>query len=562
MSNSQTIANIAEICSRHGVVNLVLSPGSRHAPLALAFSRHRQITTRIISDERSAGYMALGMAQSINQPVILLSTSGTAALNYGPAIAEAYYQKVPLIVFTADRPPEWIDQNDGQSIRQRNVFQNHVKNSFELPVSFEHPDAIWQVYNIINQSIVTSITGQPGPVHINAPFREPLYPVGNHTLEYSKSVPLVDTGETHKSLGQDLWKQLATQWARAKKILIAGGQNPFSEGLTSALKNLQDHARVPVLGDATSNLHRMNGVMMHAEIILGQPDNVLQTLQPDLLLTFGRGFISKNLKTFLRKYSPSRHWHVQAAGYPPDTFRSLTRVISMDPAEFLTELCDHIPAQENSSWYQLWEGNENFARERIVKFLEAPGFHEIQVVDQMMKAANGVHLHLANSSPVRWVDLLGPVPEIIEVSSNRGTSGIDGCSSTAVGHSWMNDRQNMLITGDMAFFYDRNAFWHQYKLPNLKIVILNNHGGGIFRLVDGAREQPELEELFVTRQALCAENTARDFGMKYLHCSTKEDLTTKLHELFRPSDHAVLLEIEFSNNMDEIYQELKASLKR
>jgi 2-succinyl-5-enolpyruvyl-6-hydroxy-3-cyclohexene-1-carboxylate synthase len=464
-------------------------------------------------------------------------------------------------VITADRPPEWIDQNDGQSIHQRDVFQNHVKKSFELPVSTDNADAQWQVYRIINQAIITSKTGHPGPVHINAPFREPLYPREGQTREYSQQVALVAADKTQKKLHTEDWERLAIQWGMANRILIAGGQYSFSNKLVSTLDNLKNHTILPVIGGATSNLHLVKGVIKHAELILGQQDSLLQTLQPDLLITFGGGFISKNLKLFLRSYAPVHHWHIQESGYPPDTFRSLTRVIATDPANFFTELIDHFPRKENSTWYHSWEQQENLAQKKLDKFLDSADYNEIHAVDQLMKSTNGFHLHLANSSPVRWVDLIGTPLEIMETSSNRGTSGIDGCSSTAVGHSLVNDRLNLLITGDMAFFYDRNAFWHQYKLPNLKIVMLNNHGGGIFRLVDGARNQPELEELFVTYQPLAAENTARDFGMKYIHCNKKEDLSAKMEDLLQPSEHAVLLEIEFSNNMREIYQELKASLK-
>ena len=269
-----------------------------------------------ISDERSAAYIALGMAQSLRQPVILLCTSGTAALNYGPAIAEAYYQKVPLLVITADRPPEWIDQNDGQSIRQRNLFQNHVKQSFELPVSLEHRDEVWQLHRTINQAIISSVSSQAGPVHINAPFREPFYPKYGQEWEYNTQVPVVATFDNQTALATTDWDRLHETWSKTEKILVVAGQQPRSEALTLALETLQEQAKVPVIGDATSNLHMVNGVIKHIELILGQDDALLETLKPDLLVTFGGAYISKNIKQFFRKYSPAMHWHIQAAGYP------------------------------------------------------------------------------------------------------------------------------------------------------------------------------------------------------------------------------------------------------
>jgi 2-succinyl-5-enolpyruvyl-6-hydroxy-3-cyclohexene-1-carboxylate synthase len=562
LSVSQAILDIAEICAQQGVHDLILSPGSRNAPLALAFSRHPQIEVKLVGDERSAGYIAFGMAQSLKKPVILLCTSGTAALNYGPAIAEAYYQKVPLLVITADRPPEWIDQNDGQSIRQRNLFRNHVKQSFELPVSLEHRDEVWHVHRTINQAIITCVSSQAGPVHINAPFREPFYPKSGQKWEYNTRVPVVDSFENQPNLVSDDWETLKEIWLNTERILVVAGQYPPSEALTSVLETLQKQARVPVIGDATSNLHLVNGVIKHIELILGQDDALLESLKPDVLVTFGGAYIAKNIKQFFRKYSPAQHWHIQDSGYPPDTFRSLSRVIPMNPTAFLSKITAMDPEPNRAKWYQTWQHQEVTVSQWLSEFLKRHEFNELTAVQQVLDLCPEVHLHLSNSSPVRWVDLIGSNSRILELSSNRGTSGIDGCSSTALGHALVNHKMNLLITGDMAFFYDRNAFWHQNKVPNLKIVVLNNHGGGIFRLIEGPKEQPELEELFVTQQPLSAANTCKDFNIKYLRCSGKKDLKVKLNALFEPNDHISLLEIEFTNNLTEIYQELKASLRK
>ncbi len=539
---------------------MVLSPGSRNAPLTLAFSRHPKFSHHLISDERVAGYVALGMAQSVKHPIILLCTSGTAALNFGPAISEAFYQHIPLLVFTADRPPEWIDQNDGQAIRQRNVFENHVKKSFELPVSPDHKDARWQIHRIVNEAIISSSTGVPGPVHINVPLREPLYP-SDQSWDYNSKVPIIKFRQTNKTLSQKHWSCLKDQWAGANKILIVGGQNPYSSTLVAALTHIQSHTKVPVLGDVVSNLHRMTNTVRHSEVILGQEDSRLEELHPDLLISFGGNLVSKNLKLFLRRYPPSNHWHIQDTEFPTDTFQNLSEIIPMDPGAFFSQLSDVVPSVPESAWYQRWQTEESRACEQINSFVKIQQFCELQAVDIVLKAAKKVHLHVANSTPVRWADLIGIAPEIIEISANRGTSGIDGCTSTAVGHALTNGKQHLLITGDMALFYDRNAFWHQYKIPNLKIVLLNNHGGGIFRLLDGPRKQPELEELFVTTQSLSAVNFAQDFGMKYLYCNNAEDLTKNLSQLFEPYDQACILEVKFPNHMGDIYQELKASFK-
>ena len=560
MSIPQTILDIPEICAKHKLGKLVLSPGSRNAPLTLAFNRHPSFNPLVISDERAAGYLALGISQSDKLPAILLSTSGTAALNYGPAIAEAYYQNTPLLILTADRPPEWIDQNDGQAIRQYNVFNNHVKKSFQLPVDLEHPDAQWQVYRTINEAIILAVSGKPGPVHINIPFREPLYPGIDQSEAYDKMTPAINFRPTTKDLTDQQWNSLKEQWSNANKILIVGGQVPFSQNLSNYLLELQDHCKVPVLGGVTSNLHNVHHSISHLEIILGSADSRLEALRPDLLISFGGGYVSKNLKLFLRNHPPTVHWHIQDTPFPPDPFRTITDILPLDPAIFFLELKKKLPIVEHSPWYDKWQKQERLAAQFIEEFIEDTEFCELKAVHTVLAKAKGMHLHLANSTPVRWVNLIGVAPETIEVSSNRGTSGIDGCSSTAVGHALSNDRENLLITGDMALFYDRNAFWHQYKLPNLKIVLLNNHGGGIFRLIAGPSEQPELEALFVTNQSLTADNFAKDFGMKYLYCDNAGDLSHNLDLLFQ-SESQALMEIVLPANMSDIYQKLILEIK-
>ena len=328
-----------------------------------------------------------------------------------------------------------------------------------------------------------------------------------------------------------------------------------------ALNDFQSHCKVPVLGDVTSNLHGVNGAVTHAEVILASNEPGLEALRPDLLITFGGGLVSKNLKLFLRKYAPKIHWHIQEAGFPADPFQSIPDCIPVDTVTFFKNFKEIIPKAQHSPWQQKWLAIENQACELIRDFIDQQDFCELKAVDLVLAATADFHLHLANSTPVRWVDLIGVAPETIEISANRGTSGIDGCSSTAVGHALTNDRQNLLLTGDMAFFYDRNAFWHQYPISNLKIVLLNNHGGGIFRLIEGPSNQPELEEFFVTKQTLSAANTAKDYGMKYLYCNSAEGLTENLSQLLDSKETACLLEVDLPSSMSNIYKKLKASIR-
>ncbi len=198
----QAIINIAEICARHGVKQAVICPGSRNAPIILAFARHPKIKTFVIPDERSAGFIALGMAQSSDNLVVIVCTSGTASANLYPAIMEAFYQQVSLLILTADRPPEWIDQQDGQTIRQQNIYQNQVLGSYQFPVSFDHEDAVWHAEKMVSEAIIKATGFSKGPIHINIPIREPFYPTAEEKFHYSEKLKIIKSSNPQWQLSE------------------------------------------------------------------------------------------------------------------------------------------------------------------------------------------------------------------------------------------------------------------------------------------------------------------------------------------------------------------------
>ena len=547
------ILNTAQICAQLGVTQVVVSPGSRSAPLTLAFVHHPGIITRIISDERAAAFVGLGIAQQIQQPVALVCTSGSAAYNYAPAVAEAFFQQIPLVIFTADRPPEWIDQLDGQTIRQRAIYGKHVKGSFELPVGQTEAD-LWYAGRTVSEAISLSQHFPKGPVHMNVPIREPFYPTAGKAVTCSEQPKVITAVPSACSLSEETVRALVEDWSHYDKKLIVAGQHRSDADLTRSIQQVSTDQQVPVVADVISNLHAVPGAIQHADVLLTkQPGE----RAPDLLITFGRSVISKNLKLFLRKHRPAAHWHIQPAGLAADPFQSLTRVIHCEPTLFFQQLGSALPASANqqTAYSSGWRAAEEKARQQVDSLfssshLAVGEFQALQtVLHQLPDEAN---LHLANSMPVRYANLIGLSREKhtgVAVFANRGTSGIDGSSSTAVGSALVSDRPTVLITGDMAFFYDRNAFWHSYRLPTLRIILLNNHGGGIFRLIDGSKQQPELEEYFETQQPLTAERTAQDFGIEYHQIDLTKPgtyplLVACLTDFYRrQSGHAKLLEI-------------------
>jgi len=545
MNRYQPIFDIPELCFQKGLKNVVLCPGSRCAPLTLSFTRHPKLTAKTFSDERSAGFIALGMAQQTRSSTVLICTSGTAAYNFSPAVAEAFFNHIPLLVITADRPAEWIAQHDGQTIHQSNIFGRHVKASFELPQEYDHADSQWAINRIVNEAVNLSMQEPYGPVHINAPFREPLYPAAK--------------------------QKITEQFSNYDNILVVVGQCDHEDLTVKTVEKFTGVHSVPVAGDIISNLHGIDRSIRHTDIFLGQAsDQIKKTLRPDLLITLGRSVISKNLKLFLRKYSPKAHWHIQPAGPVADPFQSVTEIFRSSPASFFSFASvlnrkDDFKNQKQVNYRELWEVEERKAVRTIHDFFPQEEFGELELVKEVIKnLPPESNLHLANSMSVRYANFIGIEAKQngVNVFANRGTSGIDGCSSTVVGHCLSTDRPNVLITGDMAFFYDRNAFWHNYNLPNLRIVVLNNHGGIIFKMIDGPGTVPESDEFFVTRQKLNAGFLCQEFGFNHLKLDSKRKLKNLLKDFFDFDGTTKILELESDSALNKtIFENLKQKIK-
>ncbi|MFD2202506.1 2-succinyl-5-enolpyruvyl-6-hydroxy-3-cyclohexene-1-carboxylic-acid synthase [Shivajiella indica] len=551
----QPIIDLVSLCAQKGIKNAILSPGSRCAPISLAFARHPDIHARTIPDERSAAFIAMGMAQQIEKPVVLVCTSGSAAYNYAPAIAEAFFQQIPLVVITADRPPEWIDQWDGQTIRQTEIFGKHVKGSFTFPDSFDHRDKVWHANRITNEAINLASQFPAGPVHLNIPLREPFYPEKEEIFDFNREVRSMEPLKGTLQLLEDVKQKLSSIISSYRRILIVPGQQRPNSKILQILNEISCEGIAVVVADSISNLQSEYTINYHDHFIGN--DQWVENLKPDLILSFGKSIISKNLKLFLRK-SKTEHWHIQPGGYTPDTFQSLEKNIECHPLSFLQFLKEN--AKSNFAYVQKWMELESRVKSRITQILEEAAFGEYKALHNCFaKIPIQSKVHVANSMAVRYVNFLGERPQ--EIICNRGTSGIDGSNSTAVGCNFTTKDPVTLITGDMAFFYDRNAFWHNYPMNNLRIILLNNHAGGIFRLIEGPAKQPELEEFFETRQRLSAGYLAMDFGFEYHLANDERSLEMGLKDFYNKSIHPKILEIEtVSKNNAQVLQWVKQKI--
>ncbi len=563
--NYQPIYNIAEICHTLGITDAVLSPGSRNAPLIISFNRHKKIKTYVINDERSAAFIALGMSQKSKLPVVLIATSGSAAYNYAPAIAEAYFQQIPLIVLTADRPQEWIDQRDGQTIYQQNIYGNHVKKSFQCPVDIDSKDAAWHFERTFSDAINLSEDGVKGPIHINIPFREPFYPSKKDSPNYS-SAKTIQKSFTSKQLSSADWANLVDEWNSYEKRLIVIGQHHLSTELLLILGELKAKKHIPVIGGILSNMHAIPDIIKSHDIFIdGLDEAKKEELQPELLITFGKSVLSKGLKKYLRTYQPKAHWHIQQDGMVADTFQSLTRIIPVAPISFLNSIKD-IVKKSHFTYSQKWLSYQTNSRAFVKEFHSNEVFNEFTTIDTILSnLPMSCDIHLANSMTVRYASIIGLSHSYrqIEIFCNRGTSGIDGSTSTALGSALKAKKTTLLITGDMAFFYDRNAFWHHHVPENLRIIVLNNHGGGIFDLIEGPDKLPEKDEFFITKQDLKAKNLAEEFGLKYYHCASIRGLSNGLNKFWVQDGHPKILEIEsFIDVNTQVFKKFKKQAKQ
>ena len=523
--------SIIEILRAKGITNIVISPGSRNAPLTIGFASHPDFKCYSIADERSAAFFAVGMAQQIKKPVAVVCTSGSALLNYYPAFAEAFYSQIPLIVISADRPQSKIDIGDGQTIRQENVFANHSLFNANLTEEASDDNDF-----LINEAIHTAFA-KKGPVHINAPFEEPLY----ETVSELVVEPKVISATAKDSIYDEPISEYANIWNTSKKKLVLVGVNEPNAVEQKFLDKLANDPSVVVMIETTSNLHHPKFINTIDSIITPFTHKDFLDFQPEILVTFGGMIVSKRIKAFLRKYQPNHHWHIDnLRAY--DTFGCLTKHFEATPNLFFQSF--FMFAETIESNYNQWAQDIKALRQRkSLEYLAKIPFTDFKVFEKVLPALpKNSQLQISNSSPIRYAQLFD-IEKSIEVFSNRGTSGIDGSTSTAIGAAVASKKPNVFIAGDIGFLYDSNALWNHYIPKNFKIILINNGGGGIFRILPGHDETPVFNTFFETSHCLTAEHLCKMYGLNYLIASNETSLGQSLKALFSINEKPTLLEV-------------------
>jgi 2-succinyl-5-enolpyruvyl-6-hydroxy-3-cyclohexene-1-carboxylate synthase len=544
ISDKPVVKTLIDLCHQHGVAQVIISPGSRNAPLILSFSGSQLFECITIVDERSAGYFALGLARATQKPVALVCTSGTAALNLAPAIAEAYYQQIPLIAITADRPVEWIDQVDGQAINQQGIFSNFTRFQCQLPATIINGDDDWYTNRVINEALLKATGNAPGPVHINVPLKEPLY---GKTIYPAKQVRMITQVAANNTFSEDTLQLLTSELAKFDRVMVLMGACVPDEGLKNAIITLADKG-VLVLTETLSNVEN--------DAFIGNMDRVVSTISeedyaifaPDLLITIDVPVLSRMIKKLIRTRKPSVHWHLSNQLAITDTYQSVTRLIQGDAPILLGEIAEQMN-QKNNRFVTVWKKRANQMLERHKSYLTKISWCDLKLFETLSETPfPHRQIHLGNSTPVRYAQLFD-WNRGHKWFANRGTSGIDGCLSSAVGAAHGSDEPVLLIVGDLSFFYDSNGLWNNYLKPNFRIILINNSGGGIFRFIAGPSETEELEEFFEAKQTMNAQGIAKTFGLNYIACNNETTFKEALKNFFEPSEKPMILEV-FTPNVE------------
>ena len=529
------IRQLAALMLRHGIQDVVISPGSRNMPLAQTFAGMGEMRCYPVTDERSAGFFALGIAQRRNVPVAVCVTSGSALLNLASAVSEAYYQQVPLLVISADRPQAWIGQMDGQTLPQTGVFGTLVRMEANL---CEPSDDTQRWYNnrLINESLIALTAGVKGPVHINVPITEPFFDCSATDLPEERMIRLrkgvLDGGE------------LSLAWQAAKAPLLVVGQ--LDSATAEQLSALSAGLPCPVLCESLSNL-RGERLIRNFDLTLISDAN-RRALAPDMVLYVGGHLVSKRLKLWLRSVRPSQCWRLSPEGAVADTFQCLTDVIVADIVPFIGSLaCEASDAQE--AYRTKWEAAE---RATLSKRIAPSLYSSVSVsMNFCTRLPHPSVLVLANSSAVRYAQL-ADLPQGVSVYCNRGVNGIDGSLSSAVGIASADPSQEVfLLIGDLSFFYDMNALWNNHLPANLHILLLNNGGGGIFRNLKGLKDTDATRAYVMATHHASAKGWVESIGCAYYPVFDEADFLREVDAFMDKGGQPKVMEVFTDAQTDE-----------
>jgi len=508
-SSKESVNILTSLLVAHGIRHAVCCPGSRNSAIVHNLNECPEIQCYPVTDERSAGFYALGMSQCLKQPVVVCVTSGTALLNLAPAVAEAYYQHTPLVVISADRPQAWIDQLDGQTLPQPDALGRFVSKAVSLPEPHDE-ETRWYCNRLVNEALMV----KHAPVYINVPISEPLFDYTVAVLPVERKMELIESDAS--TITQS---HVVRMFLQSKRPMLISGQP-------------------------------MNPNMDEAVCLIGDEERYV----PDFVLYTGGSIVSKRLKHFLRKAKET--WAVNRTGEVNDTFQNLTHVIQGD-GEVIADLIRFNLEQQPHPFVQQWE--ELLGKVRACVEAYDPAYSQMAAVKCFEAKVGHESVHYANSTAIRLANIYARH----HVYCNRGVNGIEGSLSTAAGFSVVSDDNVFCVIGDLSFFYDQNALWNQNLRGNFRILLLNNGKGGIFNMLHGLEQSPARDKFVAAEHHTSAEGICRQNGVAYMKATNMEEMQKGIDTLLNTeSDCPVLLEVFTDPAEDErVFKDYYKSLK-
>lgn len=558
-SDKENVNILTALLVANGVKHAVVCPGSRNAPIVHNLNECPNITCHPVTDERSAGFYALGMAQILRHPVAVCVTSGTALLNLLPATAEAYYQHVPLVVISGDRPAMWIDQQDGQTLPQLNALGRFVSKAVSLPEP-STDDERWYCNRLVNEALLCCQRHGGSPVHLNVPISEPLFTFNVPALPTERVIRQI-AATTDVAHCQPLLADVQS----AQRPMIVVGQLSNKEARRMALQlcelstdvvvvyeclGMACHEDAPRYPDSPTEGH----FPLHIDKVLARMQQVEQ-YQPDVVVYLGGTLVSKRLKAFLRQSPAAKTWIVNERGAIYDTFQNLTGVIEGAPYDVLEVVLRYVRGEKEKQ-RQPFESGFRSRWATLIQQVQAqnerfhPPYSSLQAVKLLFETASNKGryiLHAANSMSVRLVNHFASD----YVFCNRGVNGIDGSLSTAAGCSLVTTQNVYCVIGDLSFFYDQNALWHSLG-GNFRVLLLNNGGGVIFQSLPGLKDSTAHQTLISAQHHTSACGICQQNNVAYLSAHDEEELETHMNHFVNDNfDRPVVFEVFTSQQQDE-----------
>ena len=544
---------IIAMLKKYNIRNLVLSAGSRNVPFVHSVEKDPFFKCYSVVDERSAGYFALGLAQELNEPVLISCTASTASCNYYPPVAEAFYQNVPLVILTSDRDPEMLGQREDQMINQVGMFDRHVRKSVNLPIIYTK-DNEYFCQRLLNEAFLElDHNGYRGPVHINVPMNS-----YNRTFNVKELPDVKKINRIHINNNQMFLEKINELKTASKIMVICGQKNYFDNKLDEEINKFQEKCNSIIIKDHMSNVKvekAFNTVLcMDDNYIDG---NTLNALLPDIVISFGGQVFSGLMGQLKKNGSKIKHWLISENGTVCDLFKGLDTIFECTPKEFFEKANMVIEKEKNNMKY--YTEFKKYVDSIIIDNIHYSSMYAVKRVVENIPENSILHLSINDS--IRMANFF-ELNKNVRTFSNIGTYGIDGCMSSFIGQSVATDNECFLIIGDLAFFYDMNSLKINSLKNNVHILLLNNHGGSEFYYnKTGCTDTGDLHTN--ARHNVKAEGWIKENNLEYL-CSHNKEEFDKNFDLFMNSDKSVVFEVftEMKTDAEEIFKLYDASRPR